>query len=142
MANPKIFNRDDYVRVTNGTDELIEGRFNGEDYEFSPGEAVDIHVQAATHIFAFGEDDKTRALSRLGWLRHSGELKSALARLAKIKFEDVPGIETVKQLKNHPRDPNRESGGTEGAVVSTAPEDPTDDEDDGEPRLIVIGETF
>lgn len=124
--NPAIFNREDFVRVTNGTFEVIEGRFNGEDYEFKPSEQVDIHIAAAQHIFAFGEEDKSRALSRLGWIRSSADIKAAMARLALIKFEDVPGIEKVTSINKNPstRAPSLTGDGTEGAAALTAPEDP------------------
>jgi len=123
MANPQIFNREDYVRVTNGTPETIEGRFNSEDYEFPPGEAVDISIEAARHIFAFGEEDKSRALARLGWVKTTLELKAAMARLGKVVFGDVPGIE-VAQIKRIPHATPIVKGDGSTGGGKLPPEDP------------------
>ena len=135
MANPSIFNREEFVRVTNGSDALIEGRFAGDDYEFPPGETVDIHLAAAQHIFGFGDDDKMRALTRLGWLQTSADLKPAMARLALVTFGDVPGIEKVTSIRQNPstRAPSLLGDGTAGAgdLNLPAPEDLLAESDDG-----------
>jgi hypothetical protein len=136
MANPSIFNREEFVRVTNATSETITGRFASDDYEFPPGEAVDIHLAAAAHMFGFGEEDKSRALARLGWVHSSADIKPAMARLALVTFSDVPGIEKVTPInKNLPtRAPSLTGDGTEGAAL-VAPEDPLaidHDDDEGE----------
>jgi hypothetical protein len=134
MPNPSIFNREEFVRVTNETGELITGRFASDDYEFPPGEATDIHLAAAAHMFGFGEEDKSRALARLGWVHSSADIRPAMERLGHIKFEDVPGIEKVTSIKKLPpaRAPSLQGEGTEGGALAP-PEDPLeaiDGEDD------------
>ena len=81
--------------------EVIKGRYDGQDYVFKPGVTVALSEEAATHIFGYGLDDKTRALIRLGWLQHSTSLEDALARLdevqflseAKVEFKEPPAPE-------------------------------------------------
>lgn len=78
------------IAVTNETDKTIKGRYAGVDYEFPVGVAVEIHSDAARHIFGFGDSDKSFALGRLGWMIVSSDGDSALERLALVKFS-VPG---------------------------------------------------
>jgi len=82
----------DHVRITNGTNRLIRGRFDGVDYEFPPKKAVDVHVNVARHVFGFDMEDKSFAMARLGWMTSSDQLEAAYAELAKIKFDAVPNI--------------------------------------------------
>jgi hypothetical protein len=79
----------EYVRVTNRTGARIKGRYDGVDYIFENNEETDVHHLAAAHIFGFGQDDKTNAFLRLGWLA-TGNYEEGLERLKDIKFGDVP----------------------------------------------------
>ncbi len=74
------------IGVKNKTDAVIKSRFDGKDYEFKPGVTVAVSEDAATHIFGYGLDDKSRALIRLGWLINSTQYESALERLDNIQF--------------------------------------------------------
>lgn len=87
-----MIERPNHVRVVNGTDLKIEGRYDGVDYEFLPKEKVDIPQAVAAHIFGFGEKDKTKALTRLGWLHTSDQMKAAMSNLSKIKFTQAPAL--------------------------------------------------
>lgn len=103
-----LLNLDDFVRVTQTTGGDIEARYDGVDYLFRDGVAVDCHKAVATHVFGFGlpeessdprVQDKTPCLLRLGWLTVSGERKSALEALrTHVKFEEIPPFPTVLRL--------------------------------------------
>lgn len=64
----------------------IKARYDGQDFEFKPGVTVALSDDAATHIFGYGLDDKSRALIRLGWLVNSTQYEAALERLDEIQF--------------------------------------------------------
>lgn len=66
--------------------EKIVGRFDGKDYVFEKGVTVALSDEAATHIFGYGMDDKSRALIRLGWLANSTGLETAMARMDNVQF--------------------------------------------------------
>jgi len=55
------------IFVTNTNDFHHTDRYDGEDYEFPPGEKVAITEEAATHMFGRNLVDKSNALQRLGW---------------------------------------------------------------------------
>lgn len=144
MSNPSLLNGNDYVRVTNDTDEVIEGRYAGEDYMFKIGEPVDLTLVAAHHIFGFGGDERARANAylRLGWAHTGTSMKEAQKRLARVRFEDLPNvIELVPRTKISRAGPLG-VGGSDGAAAGAlppppAPEDPLAGEDIDQP---VIGE--
>lgn len=126
MANPVLLNANDYVRITNEGDEPIEGRFAGVDYTFKIGEYVDVPLTVAMHIFGFGGSDQVRAsaLARLGWARNSSELKGAMGKLSKIRFEELPNvIELVQRPKISHASPLA-AGGNEGAAIGALPPPP------------------
>ena len=85
----------DYVRVTNRTDSLIEGMYDGKPYEFHPGKPLDVPSVVASHVFGFKVPNKNNALQRLGWLSTSDRYKEAIARLNMIKMEDVQMVGVV-----------------------------------------------
>lgn len=109
MAN-MMLNLDDFVRVTQTAAETIVGRYDGVDYTFPYGEAVDVHKAVATHVFGFGlpeqsddqrVQDKTPCLLRLGWLSVSSERKAAIDTLrTKVKFEEIPPFANVLKLRH------------------------------------------
>lgn len=55
------------IFVTNKNEFAHEDKFNGESYLFRPDEKTPISVDAARHMFGFGNPDKTETLIRLGW---------------------------------------------------------------------------
>lgn len=74
------------IRVLNGSEERIKGRFAGKDYILPPKGSLDLSPDAAAHIFGFGEEDKTNALSHLGWLLPTTRYEDALAKLDQLTF--------------------------------------------------------
>lgn len=79
----------EYIQVTNNSGMPIEGRYDGEDYDFPERQAVIVPRLVATHVLGFGVPDKRRILMQLGWLRWSDEESTAMDRLRKIRFEAV-----------------------------------------------------
>jgi len=73
-----------FVRNNNGSD--FQDRYDGVDYVFPEGKLVECPVEAATHIFGYGLEDKTANMIRLGWAANSGGLKEAFERLDKFEF--------------------------------------------------------
>lgn len=114
------------VRVTNTGEEDLQGRYNGVDYNFEQDEPQVISHQAANHIFGYGMDDKTGALTRLGWVRSTDEYKLGMQRLGKIKFEEV--VATFQTAPVGDASPLRpDEGEPEGGQPPLG--NPTDDED-------------
>jgi hypothetical protein len=74
------------IGVKNKSDAVVEARYDGKDYTFTPGVTVALSEEAAAHIFGYGEKEKSRALHRLGWLRHGGDLKTAVQKLDDFAF--------------------------------------------------------
>jgi hypothetical protein len=74
------------IGVKNTGEREIVSRYDGKDYRFPPDVAVAISPDAATHIFGFGLEDKSRALGRLGWLRNQAQYADAVKRLDTIQF--------------------------------------------------------
>lgn len=77
------------IGVTNNGKETLGARYDGQDFEFKPGVPVALSDEAATHIFGYGLDDKSRALIRLGWLVNSTALNDALKRLDDFVFSEA-----------------------------------------------------
>jgi len=78
-----------YVRITNGTTETVQGRYDGVDYEFPSGASVDVEESVATHVFGFRQPDKNACLARLGWLTMSDQRKAAMDKLSLVRFEAI-----------------------------------------------------
>lgn len=94
------------IGVKNNLEETVESRYDGQDYQFKPGVTVALADEAATHIFGYGLDDKSRALIRLGWLANSTAMKDALEKLDNIQFFaeakvvfDEPAVSDIKGTK-------------------------------------------
>ena len=87
-----VIERKDHVRITNNTKHKVVGRYDGEDYEFLPGRALDAPFVVARHVFGFSLDDKMPALNRLGWLTSSDGMEAALAKLRNITFSESPPL--------------------------------------------------
>jgi hypothetical protein len=55
-----------HIFVTNKNKEYHSDQYDGQSYEFPPGQKVAIPVEAARHMFGFGNPDKEETLVRLG----------------------------------------------------------------------------
>lgn len=140
--NPALFDPSQFVRITNKSDAVVEGRYDGKDYEFRIGEPVDVTIQAAHHIFGFAGTDqaKVTAFLRLGWMQVNTDIRVAKKRLEKIEFTEVPNLIEFDARRTARGGPLAE-GGTEGAASGSAirlaaPRDPlADDDDDSEAVL-------
>lgn len=87
------------IFVTNNNDFHHTDRYDGEDYEFPPGEAVPVPDEAATLMLGYNLKDKTSTLQRLGWAMRFDEEKEnfvedeeGVRKLANFTFE--PGTFT------------------------------------------------
>lgn len=132
-----VFNPSDWIRVTNLDEasvigkgikarKLIVGRYNGKDYAFPFGEPVNVHLDVARHLFGLGNDDKSAALSRLGWVQSSSDFPDAIERLGNIRFDDLP--ELMESTRFAPKEITHASGlvkgdGTAGSAKA-GPNDP------------------
>jgi len=75
------------IKVISHLPEALYGRFDGVDYAFLPEKATVLSLAAATHIFDLGEEDKSRALNRLGLLIPGrSTYQEALDKLDQISF--------------------------------------------------------
>jgi hypothetical protein len=106
----EVFNPANFVRITNLDEasvigrgakakKAIQGRYNGKDYLFPFGEPVNVHLDVARHCFGLGLDDKSTALSRLGWVQSSADFPDAIERLSNIRFEDLPELMEASRFK-------------------------------------------
>lgn len=130
--NPAPFNPADFVRITNDTDAIIEGRYAGQDYEFQIGKPVDVTLAVAHHIFGFMGDEQARlrAFSRLGWIQVSTDIKAAQKRLEKVRFTETPNIIDFDQARTNRVGPQAGSGAEGAAGRLVAPEDPLNEDDE------------
>jgi hypothetical protein len=74
------------VKVVNRNKFALTGRFAGRNYVFEPNKGTELPMEACTHIFAFGSEQKTGALNRLGLLLPGGTLDKAMEAYNKIQF--------------------------------------------------------
>ena len=130
-----------FLAVTSNFDKKFKGKFHGVAYEWKPGATVNMPVEAAAHIFGFGEEDKTRALHRAGFLSTVDDMDAAMEKLGKFSFAPVEQVfeiagtrarrarkragATIDQISDD-RSPVS-AVGLEGAAERPAPEDPDDD---------------
>lgn len=77
------------IGVKNKGTETLKARYDGKDYVFAPDQTVACPVEAAQHIFGYGQDDKTRSLHRLGWITSNGQTEAALERLKDFTFVEA-----------------------------------------------------
>jgi len=78
--------RPETVWVRNNGEETFDDRYDGENFEIRPGEAVEMLVECAQLCLGFGQEDKTRALRRKGWaFTHTG-MQEGIAKLSKFSF--------------------------------------------------------
>lgn len=69
----------------NGTERFVD-KYDNEDFEILPGQAVEMLVECAELCLGFGQEDKTRALRRKGWAFTNIGMKEALAKLEAFSF--------------------------------------------------------
>ncbi len=122
-----------FLRVTNGLTEKVKGRYDGVDYLWKPGEVRDIPLEAAQHIFGFGQDDKSRAMNRLGWMPSSAQADEAYEKLASISFDMVEQVfQLPKQGKGKKLGNARSPVTAEGSEGGAAPKGAASPEDSDE----------
>jgi len=80
------------IGVKNNSTERLESKYDGQKYVFEPGVTTAVSEEAAQHIFGYNERDKSRALHRLGWVTHSGQLESGMAKLEQFAFLAVEEV--------------------------------------------------
>jgi hypothetical protein len=71
--------------VNNGTD-AFRDRYDGQDFEIAPGAYIEMPPEAAKLSFGWGEEDKSRALRRLGWAATVNDNPRAIERLNAFTF--------------------------------------------------------
>ena len=76
----------DVVFVTIADEPDFTAEYCAVEYKFKKGEATELPMAAARHIFGYGDNDKMPYLIRLGWVRLNLDYEQGLERLAKIKF--------------------------------------------------------
>ena len=65
-------------------------RYEGVDYTFDNGKEVELTLEAAKHIFGYGDDNKEPYFVRLGWMKMNTDLPRAQERLSHVKFSSEP----------------------------------------------------
>lgn len=78
------------VYVRNNGDAPFSDRYDGEDFTIAPGQVLEMEADCARLVFGVGEQDKTRAIRRLGWAPTANDMKDALARLFSFSFFSTP----------------------------------------------------
>lgn len=86
------------IGVKNNSGTRLKARYDGQDYVFETDATTALSMEAAAHIFGYGQEDKAPALHRLGWVANNGQLESGLRRLSEfaflaveeVKFKDEP----------------------------------------------------
>lgn len=114
----------EYVRVKNNGTEDVTARYDGKEYTFKVNQVTDVHHLAASHIFAFGHEDKTNAFHRLGWMDGATYAK-AMERLADFEFGEVPSpavpIQSARKAKPAPAVIPMNAGANQIRVMPDAP---------------------
>jgi hypothetical protein len=62
------------------------GRYDGVEYTFDTNKEVELSLEAAKHIFGYGDDNKEPYFVRLGWMKMNTDLPRAQQRLAEFSF--------------------------------------------------------
>lgn len=81
-----------FLAVTSNFPKKFKGKFHGVEYEWKPGATVNMPIEAAAHIFGFGEEDKTRALHRAGFLSTVEDMDAAMEKLGMFSFAPVEQV--------------------------------------------------
>lgn len=74
------------VYVTNNSDKALVVSFEFKNVDFPVGESVQVSVQAARHIFGYGDENKEPYLARLGFIRLHSEFQQGLEKLAQFEI--------------------------------------------------------
>jgi hypothetical protein len=83
------------IFVTNHNDFYHSDMFDGDSFDFPPGEKVLLPVEAAKHMLGFGRSDKTETLTRLGWA-NPGPMEApdaGVKKLANFVFTQAVTVE-------------------------------------------------
>ena len=125
-----MYDRSDQVRVRNGTDKTIRGRWAGIDYVWKPGVHLDVPLIVARHVFAFGLGEKERlhAFHNLGWARTTDELEKAEELYQQIQFSDCPELVERESIGNVR--PLVNANGDSGGRSNPPPDEPSEAEGD------------
>lgn len=113
----------DTVWVRNNGTEPFSSRYDSEDFTIAPGESIEMLVDCAVLCLGFGEDDKTRALRRLGWAFMGNELERAKLRLAAFSFhmKESEALAHKQQGANAPASKSRSAAPAGGEPSAAAP---------------------
>ena len=92
------------IGVKNHSGAKLVAKYAGKEFSFEADENVTTPLgeDAARHIFGYGEQDKTRALLRLGWLSNGSTLQTGLDKLSQFQFlavEDIKFKETEATME-------------------------------------------
>ena len=77
------------LKITNNGDFSLVDRYDGQEYGFPAGKTVRCPLDVAKHIFGVGDPNKAPYLTRLGWLRNTGDMTVAMEKLNNFSFEMV-----------------------------------------------------
>ena len=69
---------------------VFTGRYLNVEYTFDTGKEVEIPLDAAKHIFGYGDDNKEPYFVRLGWMRMNTDLPRAKERMEQVSFSTEP----------------------------------------------------
>ena len=105
-----------FLQVTSNLPRVFKARFHGEEYEFRPGQAINLPIDACRHIFAFGEDDKSRALHRLGWLTLTNDMEAAMEKLNAVSFLPIEQVFELRGARPRRRQGALTLDGSAGAI--------------------------
>jgi hypothetical protein len=92
--------------IRNTNDFVHRDRYDGKDFVFPIGEAVQVPEEAAHHFFGYGEDDKLPFLTRAGWVRNSEEFERGQKILNGFVFMDAEVIVRPLELEQIPDTPD------------------------------------
>lgn len=74
------------IWVRNNGHQPISSRYDGEDFVIMPGEYLEMEIACAELVFGFGNNDKARAIARLGWSKTQFDMAHAIERLNTFSF--------------------------------------------------------
>jgi hypothetical protein len=77
------------IWIVNGNADTYEDRFDGDDYVFMHGQAVEVPVEGANLMFGYGEPDKKSTLMRAGKAPSASDLKHGMVWLSNFSFHNT-----------------------------------------------------
>lgn len=120
------------IRVISHLEETLRGRYDGVDYVFETDEPVDMPLEAATHIFDLGKEDKKQAFNQLGWLNPQTQRTYADAiklydritfQVGRTVFDDTDG-DAIADESDQPAKKSRSRTGGRPHVAGPGGEQP------------------